>query len=108
MAAVPFAGAAKEGKMVFDLRGGLLKKGEIESARPDDFEFRLRARTMRLLAPLLGIAPGELVDRVATEPDAAILASLPDTARAWFDQARIEAHRQLVEEPGAPTPHRLA
>lgn len=91
--------------MVFDLRGALLKKAETGSARADDdFEFRLRARTMRLLAPLLGVAPGELVDRIAVEPDEAILASLPETARAWFDQARAEARRQCVEERGTPTP----
>ncbi|OSZ66788.1 hypothetical protein CAP40_13135 [Sphingomonas sp. IBVSS2] len=94
--------------MVFDLRGALLKKAEVESARLDDFEFRLRARTMRLLAPLLGVAPGELVGRIAVEPDEAILASLPETALAWFDQARTEARRQLIEERGDPTPHRLA
>lgn len=94
--------------MVFDLRGALLKKAEVESARLDDFEFRLRARTMHLLAPLLGVAPGELVGRIAVEPDEAILASLPETALAWFDQARTEARRQLIEERGDPTPHRLA
>lgn len=94
--------------MVFDLRGALLKKAEVESARLDDFECRLRARTMRLLAPLLGVAPGELVGRIAVEPDEAILASLPETALAWFDQARTEARRQLIEERGDPTPHRLA
>ncbi|WP_241212717.1 hypothetical protein [Sphingomonas sp. ABOLG] len=36
--------------MAFDLRAALLKKAEVETARLVDFEFRLRARTMRLLA----------------------------------------------------------
>ncbi|MDG2533085.1 hypothetical protein P6144_05460 [Sphingomonas sp. HITSZ_GF] len=94
--------------MVFDLRGALLKKAEIESARLDDFEFRLRARTMRLLAPLLGVQVEDLVARIAVESDEAILATLPDTARAWYDEARIEARRQLIEERGDPTPHKLA
>jgi len=94
--------------MVFDLRGALLKKAEVESARLDDFEFRLRARTMRLLAPLLGIEVEALVGRIAVEPDEAILASLPETALAWYEEARTEARRQLIEERGDPTPHKLA
>ncbi len=94
--------------MVFDLRGALLKKAEVESARLDDFEFRLRARTMRLLAPLLGVETDQLVARIAVEPDEAILASLPETARAWYDEARTEARRQLIAERGDPTPYKLA
>jgi hypothetical protein len=94
--------------MVFDLRGALLKKAEVESARLDDFEFRLRARTMRLLAPLLGIPVEELVARIAVEPDEAIVASLPETARGWYEEARTEARRQLIEERGDPTPYKLA
>ena len=46
--------------MVFDLRGALLKKEEAESARLMDFEFRLRARTMRLLAARIGLLPADL------------------------------------------------
>ncbi|MBB4838684.1 hypothetical protein HNP52_001753 [Sphingomonas kyeonggiensis] len=94
--------------MVFDLRGALLKKAEVESARLDDFEFRLRARTMRLLAPLLGVEPDQLVARIAVEPDEAILASLPGPARAWYDEARTEARRQLIAERGDPRPYKLA
>jgi hypothetical protein len=94
--------------MVFDLRGALLKKAEVESARLDDFEFRLRARTMRLLAPLAGIEPDVLIARIALESDEAILATFPAPARAWFDEARAEARRQLVDELGDPTPHKLA
>jgi hypothetical protein len=92
--------------MVVDLRGALLKKAE--PARPDDFEFQLRARTMRLLAPLLGVEANGLIDRIASESDEAILASLPETARAWVDEARIEVRRQLIEERGDPTPGKLA
>lgn len=94
--------------MVFDLRGALLKKAEVESARLDDFEFRLRARTMRLLAPLLGVEADALVARIAVEPDDAILASLPEPAAAWYEDARTEARRQLIEERGDPTPYKLA
>jgi len=94
--------------MVFDLRGALLKKAEVESARLDDFEFRLRARTFRLLAPLLGVEADALVARIAVEPDEAIIASLPAEARAWYEEARIEARRQLIEELGDPTPYKLA
>lgn len=90
--------------MVFDLRGALLKKAEAESARAGDFEFRLRARTMRLLAPLLGVEPDTLVARLAAESDEAILASLPDAARAWFDAARDEARRELAAERGGTPP----
>lgn len=94
--------------MVFDLRGALLKKAEVESARLDDFEFRLRARTMRLLAPLLGMEADQLVARIAVEPDEAIVASLPEPARAWYEDARTEARRQLIAERGDPTPYKLA
>jgi hypothetical protein len=73
--------------MVFDLRGALLGRAEVES-----------------LAPLLGVEAQALVDRIASEPDDAILISLPETARAWYDEARIEARRQLIEESGDPTP----
>lgn len=93
--------------MVFDLRGALLKKAEVESARLDDFEFRLRARTMRLLAPLVGMPVEELVARIAVEPDAAIIASLPEAAHGWYEEARTEARRQLIEERGDPTPYKL-
>lgn len=94
--------------MVFDLRGALLKKAEIESARLDDFQFRLRARTFRLLAPLLGVEPQELVARIAVESDEAIVATLPEEARGWYDEARAEARRQLIKERGDPTPYKLA
>ncbi|MET0307729.1 MAG: hypothetical protein ABW023_03385 [Sphingomonas sp.] len=94
--------------MVFDLRGALLKKAEIESARLADFEFRLRARTMRLLAPELGLAPEALVGRIAVEPDEAIVASLDAEGRAKYEACHAEARRQLIVELGDPTPYKLA
>jgi hypothetical protein len=97
--------------MVFDLRGALLKKEEIESARLMDFEFRLRARTMRLLAAMIGKDPDAMVQQIAVQEDEAILADLeaahPDI-RAAFAAARDEARRELIAERGDPTPHKLA
>ena len=97
--------------MVFDLRGALLKKEEVESARLMDFEFRLRARTMRLLAARLGLLPGELVAEIAKGDDAAILAGLrpaPPSVDAPYAAADARARKQLVEERGDPTPYKLA
>ncbi|HVJ00840.1 MAG TPA: hypothetical protein VM662_01580 [Sphingomonas sp.] len=94
--------------MVWDLRGALLKKGEVESARLDAFEFKLRARTMRLLAPVLGLEPDALVERIAVETDEAILKGLDGEAQAAWSRCRAEAYRQLVEELGDPTPVKLA
>lgn len=97
--------------MVFDLRGALLKKEEMESSRLVDFEFRLRARTMRLLAPVIGHDPDAMATRIALQDDEAILidlaATIPDV-RARFAEARDEARRQLIAERGDPTPHKLA
>ena len=95
--------------MVWDLRGALLKKQEVESARLADFEFRLRARTMRLLAPLVGMTPEELVPRIALEDDEAILRGLPgDGAHEAYDRCRAAARAELIEELGDPSPYRLA
>ncbi|MBO9622743.1 MAG: hypothetical protein J7500_08520 [Sphingomonas sp.] len=94
--------------MVWDLRGALLKKGEVESARLDAFEFKLRARTMRLLAPVLGLEADALVERIAVEPDEAILGTLDGEGQAAWSRCRAEAYRQLVEELGDPTPVKLA
>lgn len=97
--------------MVFDLRGALLRKEEVESARLMDFEFRLRARTMRLLAARIGMLPADLVARIAHGDDEAILAELaashPDIG-THFAEAREGARRQLVAERGDPTPYKLA
>lgn len=93
---------------MFDLRGALLKKGEVESARLDDFAFRLRARAMRLLASRLGLEQDALVRRIAAEPDTAILASLPAEAAALHARCVAEARAALIAERGDPAPHRLA
>ncbi|NML04980.1 hypothetical protein [Sphingomonas sp. G-3-2-10] len=97
--------------MVFDLRGALLKKEETESARLVDFEFRLRARTMRLLAPVIGHDPDAMAMRIALQDDEAILIDLAATnpdIRLRFAEARDEARRQLIAERGDPTPYKLA
>lgn len=104
--------------MVWDLRAALLKKGEFESARLADFEFRERARTMALLAPLIDpeLDPATLVADIARHDDDAILAGLSrryptlvgTKLRELFQSSRTEARRQLVAELGDPTPYKLA
>jgi hypothetical protein len=104
--------------MVWDLRAALLKKGEVESARLDDFAFRLRARAMRLLADRIGrgLSGEDLCRAIATEPDDAILAALadrfPDLSRkdlaVMHAACEVEARTALLAELGDPTPHRLA
>ncbi|NIJ18946.1 hypothetical protein FHS95_000615 [Sphingomonas naasensis] len=92
--------------MVFDLRGALLKKAEVESARLDDFEFRLRARTFRLLAERHALDPEPLVGEIATDPDDAILARHPALHGAYAECRALA--RQLIDERGDPTPYKLA
>jgi len=93
--------------LVWDLRGALLKKQENESARLADFEFRLRARTMRLLAEALGLEAEPLVKATVLESDDSILARTPGAADHYL-RCLAEARRQLIEEHGDPAPHRLA
>ncbi len=103
--------------MVWDLRGALLKKQEVESARLADFEFRLRVRTMRLLAQAVetGMSAADLVSQVALHDDDAISADIlrrcpaldADALRA-VEVCRAEARAQLIVEIGDPSPHRLA
>ena len=104
-------------EMVWDLRGALLKKEEKESARLADFEFRLRARTMRLLAERLGppAEPALLVAAIARQDDAGILEEIGRDGRIdasvlpqAYERCRAEARRQLIAERGDPSPHRLA
>ncbi|MGF7146517.1 hypothetical protein FHS96_000126 [Sphingomonas zeicaulis] len=101
--------------MVWDLGGALLKKQENETARLADFEFRLRVRTMRLLAAELGRNADEMAARVALKSDAAIRDDL--VAEDVTDAAALaglwaaccaRARAQLVAEHGDPSPHRLA
>lgn len=102
--------------MVWDLRRALLRKGEVESARLDDFAFRERARTMRLLAGALDLDGAALAMRIVEEEDAAIIAALlaehpgldPQAVHAAYARCRAEARRTLIAEIGDPTPHRLA
>lgn len=101
--------------MAFDLRAALLRKQETETARLVDFDFRLRARTMRLLAAELREPPAALVALIALHPDDEILARLAechlDRASALhglYARARAEARAQLIAEHGDPSPHRLA
>lgn len=101
--------------MAWDLRRALLKKEEKESARLADFDYRLRARTMRLLAARLDAAldPAALAARTARSNDDDLLAELTEAypgvdMSAAFEACRSEARRQLIEEIGDPSPHRLA
>ncbi len=101
--------------MAFDLRTALLKKAEVETARLVDFEFRLRARTMRLLAARIGDDADALVGCIVHADDAAILDGL-ETARglapgalgADYRRSLAEARAQLIDEVGDPSPYRLA
>ncbi|WP_246623656.1 hypothetical protein [Sphingomonas colocasiae] len=94
----------------------MLKKQEVESARLADFEFRLRARTMKLLAAPLDIEPAILIALVARHGDDVLLDHVaplrPDidipALQAMFDACRAEARVQLIGELGDPSPHRLA
>ena len=98
--------------MVFDLRRALLAKEERESARLMEFEFRLRARTLRLLAREIGRDPEVAARLIAEGDDPAIVqrlqGELPATNIAeLFAAARQRAQQELREEIGDPTPHRL-
>lgn len=101
--------------MTFDLRGAMLKKQEVESARLAEFDYRWRARTMRLLAARLdpALSADEMAAETARHDDAAILADLsaryPEVGvESLYDQCRAQARLALIEELGDPTPHRLA
>lgn len=100
--------------MVFDLGKAFAKKGEFETARLLDFEFRQRARAWRLLAATIGAEPDDLARLTAQMDDAAILAGLaadhPDQADALprlYREASASARKALIEEIGDPSPYRL-
>ena len=96
--------------MVFDLRRAMLKKEEFESARLQNFEFRHRARTMRLLAQQIGEDPQALAVETAERSDDAILARLAEKhgdLTAAYHACRHAARVELIAEIGDPTPHRL-
>lgn len=100
--------------MAWDLRAALLKKQEFETARLLDFEFRHRVRTMRLIAAQLPLNGNELARRTVLEDDETILddivaktgRSLEDVRELYIDSS-VAARRQLIQELGDPTPHRL-
>lgn len=101
--------------MVWDLRGALLKKEERESSRLVDFEFKLRARTFRLLAEALNIDPVATVAMIAEFADEASLQALAhrhgfslSSLREAYVRCHDDARSQLVQEIGDPTPYRLA
>jgi hypothetical protein len=102
--------------MAFDLRAALLQKGEKESVRLDDFEFRLRARTMAKLADLVGASRAAMARAVAAMDDESVLAELlarsPELEEAKlrdiYQVARADARAELLDELGDPAPHRLA
>lgn len=101
--------------MVWDLRGAMLKKEEMETSRLLDFEFRLRARTMRLLASVCGQDPSELVGQIVMHDDQTILARLAEETgqpvefvNSRWARCKARARTQLIAERGDPEPHRLA
>jgi hypothetical protein len=101
--------------VTWDLAKALHKKAEVESARLQAFNFRLRARTIALLAGQHGLDPAALVAELAVLPDAEMLAGLcRQTGQAEADvrqqhaSAATAARQQLLAELGDPSPHRLA
>lgn len=101
--------------MPFDLRAALLKKEAIESARLEDFAFRLRVRAFRALAAELALDPTAVAGWTAEGDDAAVLARV--AAASGRDGAAVErcfrtceaaARAALIAERGDPAPYRLA
>lgn len=93
----------------------LHRKGEFETARLDDFAFRVRARTMRHLAERLGRDPVAMAALISNGPDENILDDLAkdiEMARSALDReyrhARTRAEAELRNELGDPAPVRLA
>jgi hypothetical protein len=94
--------------MFFDLHRAMVRKGEHETARLDEFAFRLRIRTMRELARAIGQEPEALVRLALQHADETLASHLPPEATAArLEAARARAHASLIAEFGDPTPHRL-
>src|SRR5690242_16375330 len=100
--------------MMWDLGRAMRKKEEFESARLMDFEYRLRARTMRLLGDKLGLDGACYARETALQGDEAILAMIgsdsgkaADEIAAFHARCAAEARAQLIGERGDPTPYRL-
>ena len=101
--------------MTWDLAKALHKKAEVESARLQEFNFRLRARTIALVVSQNGLDPAALVAELAVLPDAEMLASLcrhtgqtKADALRQHEAAAVAARQQLLAEYGAPSPQRMA
>jgi hypothetical protein len=110
--------------MTFDLGRIMEQKQERECARLDDFDFRLRARTIKIVAawiqerlpdPAL-LDPSHWVREIATRSFETILADLraasagPVDEAVWRDvvgRAHHMARIALLQEIGDPTPIRL-
>ena len=100
--------------MVWDLPGALLKKEERESSRLAEFEFRHRARTLRLMARAIGLDETEVVAKAATVKPGTLTEWLAEQHEgsaeefaALHQRSSEEARRQLIEEIGDPSPYRL-
>ena len=100
--------------MVWDLGKAMRKKEEFESARLMDFEFRLRARTTRLLARELGLDEASLVREIAAHDEDGVIALIaglthrdPAAIGAGYQRLTAQARRELISERGDPTPYRL-
>ena len=100
--------------MVWDLGRAMRKKEEFESARLMDFEYRLRARTMRLLGDALGLDGARYARETALQGDEAVLAIISsdsgktaDEIAALHARCAADARAQLIGERGDPTPYRL-
>ena len=100
--------------MVWDLGRAMRKKGEFESARLMQFEFRQRARAARLLARKLALDEATFARLTVTASDEEVLnvaatesGRSPDEVTADFYRCAAIAREQLIVERGDPTPYRL-
>ena len=100
--------------MAWDLGRAMRKKEEFESARLMDFEYRLRARTMRLLGNALGLDGSTYARECALQSDETILDLIAtesgrsrEEIAAEHGRCVLEARAQLIGERGDPTPYRL-
>ena len=100
--------------MVWDLGKAMRKKEEFESARLMDFEFRQRARAVRLLARAFGLDEAALVREIAVRTDDELLGWIATEAGKSAEEVSSEyrrcmaiARKQLIAERGDPTPYRL-
>jgi len=100
--------------MIWDLGRAMRKKEEFESSRLMEFEYRQRARAMRLLAEQFELDPDHWARETALSSDETIIETIAaeasrdvDTIRQAHGACLEEARRQLIGERGDPTPYRL-